>query len=111
MMRTPELASVDVKFSPLKLFSASFSPPIIGSCSTKMTSNFLSAASCAAAMPAGPEPTTTTSQKSFACSYLSGSGNREATPMPAALRINFSYNIQILVPLPHSNGGIPMNVL
>ena len=76
-----------------------------------MTSSFLSAASFAAAIPAGPEPTTRISQKSFACSYVSGSGKRETLPIPAAFLINFSKNIHTAVPFPHSKGGIPINVL
>ena len=41
-------------------------------------------------IPDGPEPTTKTSQKSFACSYLSGSGSLEEDPIPAAFLIKCS---------------------
>ena len=59
-------------------------PPNLGLSSAKITLAPFFAAAKALANPDGPEPTTSTSQYSNLCSYLSGSGSSGAIPKPSA---------------------------
>ena len=76
---------------PIVTSSLSKLPPNLGLSSAKITRAPFFAAAKALASPEGPEPATKTSQYSYLCSYLSGSGFSEATPKPAAFLIIGSY--------------------
>ena len=65
-------------------------PPYLGLSSARITFAPFFAAAYALANPEGPEPVTNRSQYSNLCSYRSLSFSKEATPNPAALRINGS---------------------
>ena len=62
-------------------------PPNLGLSSAKITRAPFLAADKALDKPEGPEPATKTSQYSYLCSYLSGSGRRETAPKPAVFLI------------------------
>ena len=72
---------------PIVTSSVNRLPPNLTLSSAKITRAPFLAADKALDNPEGPEPATKTSQYSYLCSYLSGSGFSGAMPKPAAFLI------------------------